>query len=161
MAWSNSRWFIFTIRDSYSGTQDIDLTVETHKAALYDNDITPNQDVTAANTAYNVDQWAIAGNEVSDGTEWDAGGEPITGTDVDDDDTAGTIEWDATDTPSGGTSATLAAVFGCLNYDEAATTPVANKGICYTYFGGTNDVTNGTFTIIWAAAGIANIDVTP
>ena len=161
MAWSNSRWFIFAIRDALTNTAAIDLTLDTHKAALYDNDITPDQDVTAANSAYNVDQWAIAGNEVSDGTEWDAGGEPITGTDLDDDDVTGTIEWDATNTPSGGTSATLAAVFGCLNYAEALASPVANQGLAFSYFGGTNDVTNGTFTIIWADAGIANIDVTP
>ena len=34
------------------------------------------------------------------------------------------------------------------------TTPVADQGICYNYFGGANSVTLGTFTIVWNASGI-------
>ena len=65
-----------------------------------------------------------------------------------------TLVFDATDTPITGTSATLAAVFGCLVYDFTVATPVDNQGVCYNYFGGTNSVTDGQFTIVWNASGI-------
>ena len=122
------------------------------KAALYDNDITPDQTAATANTVYNAGQWTAAGNEVADGTEWDAGGEPLTG--VTFAPTAAVLKFDATDTPSGGSSATLANVFGCLVYDDT----VGDQGVCYNYFGGTNSVTDGTFTIVWNAAGIFTAD---
>ena len=63
------------------------------------------------------------------------------------------VKLDAADTASGA-SATLAAVFGCLVYDNTIATPVADQGFCYNYFGGTNSVTDGTFTIIWNVNGI-------
>ena len=125
MTFNASKIFIFTIRDMLTNTAAFDLSSETHKAALFTDTATPNQDVTAANSAYGVGVWAT--NEQSDTTEWDAGGEPITGTTIDDDDVTGTVEWDATDTPSGGSSATLTAVFGCLCYAEALATPVASS----------------------------------
>ena len=49
---------------------------------------------------------------------------------------------------------TLTAVFGCLVYDDTLTTPVADPGLSYNYFGGTNSVTSGTFTVVWNASGI-------
>lgn len=67
--------------------------------------------------------------------------------------TAGVVFFDAADTASAGATADLAAVFGCLVYDTTSAT-VANQGICYNYFGGTNSVTNGTFTVVWHANGI-------
>jgi hypothetical protein len=62
--------------------------------------------------------------------------------------------FDAADTVSTGSSATLANVYGCLVYDDTITTPVADQGVCYNYFGGANSVTDGTFTIAWSASGI-------
>ena len=112
--------------------------------------------VTAANTAYNAGQWASA-QEVDDGTNWDAGGEPLTS--VTSVHSAGVWTFDAADTSQGGASTTLASVFGCLVYDDTITTPVADQGACYNYFGGTQSVTAGTFTIVWNASGIAAIDV--
>ena len=53
-----------------------------------------------------------------------------------------------------GASATLASVFGCLVYDDTIAAPVGDQGLCYNYFGGTNSVTDGTFTIVWNASGI-------
>ena len=47
--------------------------------------------------------------------------------------------------------ADLAAVYGCLVYDDTLT---PKAGVCYNYFGGTNSVTNGTFTIVWHANGV-------
>lgn len=148
MAWSASKIFMAFIEDCLENTSANDLDSDTHKAALYDNDITPDQTVATANTIYNAGQWTAAGNEVSDGTEWDAAGEPLTG--VASGFASNVYTFDATNTPSGGSSATLAAVFGCLVYDDTT----LDHGICYNYFGGTNSVTDGTFTIIWHASGI-------
>lgn len=148
MAWTNSKIFLAFIEDCLENTSANDLDSDTHKAALYDNDITPDQTVATANTIYNAGQWTAAGNEVSDGTEWDAGGEPLTG--VTSSFTSNVYTFDATNTPSGGSSATLANVYGCLVYDDTT----ADHGICFNYFGGTNSVADGTFTIIWHASGI-------
>lgn len=49
---------------------------------------------------------------------------------------------------------TIAAAFGCLVYDFTITAgTVAKQGLCYNYFGGSQSVTAGTFTIIWATVG--------
>jgi hypothetical protein len=153
MAWSASKIFTATITDLMNNTTAIDLNTDASiKAALYDNDITPDQTVASASTAYGAGQWVSAGNEVSDAAEW-----PVTGQAL------GTITsgfatnvytFDAADEVSDGTSATLAAVFGCLVYDDTITTPVIDQGLCYNYFGGTNSVTDGTFTIVWHSSGI-------
>ncbi len=54
MAWSASKIFVATIEDILENTTAIDLNSDGFKIALYDNDITPDQTVTSANTAYNV-----------------------------------------------------------------------------------------------------------
>lgn len=154
MAWSNSKIFVATVEDIFENTTAIDLNSDTFKAALYDNDITPSQTVTSANTAYNVGQWAIAGNEVTDGAEWPAGGVALSS--VTFGSASNVLTFDAADTASG-TSATLAAVFGCLVYDDTIASPVADQGVCYNYFGGTQSVTDGTFTIVWNASGIFSL----
>lgn len=155
MAWTNSKIFSAFVTDVMNNTSALDLNADTFKAALYDNDITPDQTVTSANTAYNAGQWTAAGNEVADGTEWDAGGEPLTA--VTSVFASNVYTFDADNTPSGGSSATLANVFGCLVYDDTSAAPVADQGVCYNYFGGTNSVTDGTFTIVWNASGIFSI----
>ena len=151
MAWSNSKIFMALIEDALENTVALDLNADSFKVALYDNDITPDQTVTSANTAYNAGQWTAAGNEVADGTEWDAGGEPLanpTSTRA-----SNVYTFDGDNTVSGGSSATLANVFGCLVYDDTMTSP-ADQGVCYNYFGGTNSVTDGTFTVVWHTSGI-------
>jgi hypothetical protein len=50
-------------------------------------------------------------------------------------------------------------VYGCLIYNDTKTTPVADQGVNFTYFGGTNSVTDGTLTIAWNASGIFRITV--
>ena len=156
MAWTNSKIFAQTVADALDRTAAYDFDGDTCKAALYDNTITPSNTVSAALSAYNAGQW-VTGGEVDDTTEWDAGGEPLVSNDVTVSTT--TITFDAADTSSGGSSATLADVYGCLVYDDTLTTPVADQGICYNYFGGANAVTNGTFTIQWSASGIFTISV--
>jgi hypothetical protein len=151
MAWTNSKVFRQFLADAVLNVAAFDLDSDTFKVALYNNSITPDNDVTAANSAYNVGQWATA-NEVSEAGQWAAGGVALTSPTINVG-TADVVFWDAADTASG-SAADLASVYGCLVYDDTLTTPVADQGICYNYFGGTNSVTNGTFTVQWAANGI-------
>lgn len=156
MAWTNSKIFASTMADIGAGTTAIDLNSDTLKAALFDNTITPDNSVASASTAYNTGVWLVAA-EVDDGTNWDAGGEPLTTLSYSASGT--TVTLDAADTPQGGATTTLASVFGCLVYSDTITTPVADQGICYNYFGGSQSVTAGTFTIVWNASGIASLDL--
>lgn len=156
MAWSASKIFAATIEGILENAANVpDPDTDTFKAALYDNDITPDNTVAIANTAYNAGQWTIAGNEVSDGTNWDAGGEPLTG--VSSGLTSAVYKFDATDTPQGGATCTLANVYGCLVYSDTSS---AKYGISYHYFGGVQSVTGGTFTIVWNSSGIFTLTMT-
>ena len=156
MAWSNSKIFRPFIADLLSNTVAFDLDTDVPKVALYDNDITPSSDVTAALSAYNAatSQWVTTGNEVTDATNWVAGGRPLGSAAVSTG--AGFVMYDAADTAGGG-NVTLANAYGCLVYDDTITTPVADQGLCYNYFGGAQSVTAGTFTIQWHANGIFRI----
>ena len=62
--------------------------------------------------------------------------------------------FDANDTASGA-SATLTGAFGCLVYNTV-TLGTANRGASFHYFGGTQSVTNGVFTVVWNSNGIIN-----
>lgn len=155
MAWSNSKIFRPFLADVLGNVAAFDLDADSFKVALYDNDITPDNDVTAANSAYNVGQWVTTGNEVFEAGQWAQAGVALAGQSLNSA-TADTVFFDANDTASG-SAADLANVFGCLVYDDTLTTPVADQGISYNYFGGTNSVTNGTFTVVWNANGILRI----
>jgi hypothetical protein len=61
--------------------------------------------------------------------------------------------FDAADTASAA-GATITGAFGCLVYDDTIATPVADQGICYNYFGGSQSVSGGLFTVVWSASGI-------
>lgn len=158
MAWSASGIFRLTLINM------TDLTVTTldwdaasmFKVALYNNSITPDFDATAANSAFNAGQWATA-NEQSQAGQWATGGVVLASNDVTASGTAKTLMFDANDTASG-SACTMSTIYGCLIYADAVTTPVADQGLCGIYFGGTSyGVTNGTFTVIWPAAGIFTI----
>lgn len=155
MAWSNSKIFRQFLADAVLNTAAFDLDSDTFKVALYDNDITPDNDVSAANSAYNVDQWVTTGNEVFEAGQWAQGGATVTSPSINVA-TADVVFWDAADTASG-SAADLASVHGCLIYDDTLTTPVADQGICYLYFGGSNSVVNGTFTVVYSSNGIWRI----
>jgi hypothetical protein len=130
MAWSNSKIFVSTIEDILENTTAIDLNSSAFNVALFNDTITPSQTVASASTAFGAGVWASG--EVFDGAEWPTGGQAL----------------------GSGTSATLASVFGCLIYNTDINTPVDSQGICYLYFGGTNSVTDGTFTVVFNASGI-------
>lgn len=152
MAWSNSKIFRPMLADVLGNVCAMDHDADTFRVALYDNDITPAQDVTAANSAYNAGQWVITGNEVSQAVQWPAGGVALTSQALNSA-TAATVFFDAVDTASG-SAATLANVYGCLVYDDTLTTPVADQGTSFNYFGGVQQVTSGQLTVVWHANGI-------
>lgn len=156
MAWADSRIFRQFLGDVMGNTAAFDLsgTPDTFKVALYNNSITPDNDVSAANSAFNAGQWATA-NEVTEAGQWATGGVALTSPAIDVG-TADVVFWDASDTASGST-ADLASVYGCLVYDDTLASPVADQGVCYNYFGGSNSVVNGTFTVVWHANGIWRI----
>lgn len=150
MAWSASKIFTILVLDGLGNTTAYDLDADTPKIALFDNSLTPDQTVTAANSAYGAGVWAAGG--VSDASGWPAAGRPlVTATWTR---SSNVITYDAADTASANSTTTLAGTFGCLNYDDTLTTPVADQGISYHYFGGTQSVTSGLFTIVWNASGI-------
>lgn len=153
MAWSASKWYASLVRDMGGNVAAIDLDSDTPKVALFDNTVTPDNTVTSANSAYGAGVWASGG--VFDATGWPAAGRPLV-----------SITWtlssatttlDANDTVSVNSTTTLAATYGCLVYDDTLTTPVADQGITYNYFGGAQQVTSGQFTIVWSGSGIGAI----
>lgn len=149
MAWSNSKIFSSFVTDSLNRTNAFDLNADTFKASLHNNSITPDQTVASASTAYNAGQWTTT-NELSNGG-WAAGGVALTS--VTSTFSSNVYTFDAADTANG-SAATLTAVFGCLVYDDTLASVVNDQGVCFNYFGGTNSVTSGTFTIVWNASGI-------
>lgn len=156
MAWSNSKIFTTYLTDIINNTTAMDLNTDALiEAALFDNSITPSQTVASASSAYGTGVWA-SGGIVDTGTSapagWPAIGRPlqtITSTF-----SSNVYTFDAADTVSANSTTTLASTYGCLIYDDTITTPVADQGICFNYFGGANAVTLGTFTIVWNASGI-------
>lgn len=155
MAWSTSKVFATYLTDIINNTTAMDLNLDASlKAALFDNSVTPSATVTSANSAFGAGVWAAG--EVFDAAEWATGGVALAS--VTSVFSSNVYTFDAANTASG-TSATLAAVFGCLVYDDTIAAPVADQGICFNYFGGTNSVTDGTFTIIWNASGIFTVTV--
>jgi len=65
------------------------------------------------------------------------------------------VAFDAADAAGAG-NVTIAAAFGDFIYDDtiAAGNTVAKQGLCFNYFGGTQSVTGGTFTVVFDATGI-------
>lgn len=150
MAWANSKIFSALITDALNNTAALDLNTDTIKAALFDNTITPSQTVAAASSAYATGVWAAGG--VSDASGWPAVGRDLAG--IASGFAANVYTFDANDTVSANATTTLTNAYGALIYEDTLTTPVADQGISFNYFGGANSVTSGTFTIVWNASGI-------
>jgi hypothetical protein len=137
-----------TIRDALTNAIALDLDLETHKGALFNNSITPNFDT---DTAYGVAPYNA--NEVT-GTNWAAGGVALTGTTLSV--SAGTLVFDATDVSVASTTLTNAR--GYLLYADAL---AGNNAIVLVNFGADYSTSNGTFAITWNASGIFTVDLTP
>lgn len=154
MAWTNSKMFRRTLSELLSNVNAWDFDIDAMKVALYVGTITPDNNVTTDELhRYNGtgSQWVVA-NEVS-GIGWAAGGVSLAGQSVS---VANTdrVVFDGNDTASSA-GATIGANQGCLLYNTV-TQGVTNRGISYHYFGGAQQVTNGTFTIVWHTNGILN-----
>ena len=151
MAWSASKVFDQLFLDALENTAAFDLggTPDTFKCSLWDNDITPDRTVSAANSAFGAGQWVSAGNEVFEAGQWATGGVALTTPDLSIP-AGGTIMFDAADTSSG-SAADLANVYGIMIYDDTLAAPVADQGVCFNYLGGANSVVNGTLSVVYAA----------
>lgn len=129
------------------------------KAALFNNTPSPDASVAVASTAYNTGVW-ITANEVTGGGGWVAGGIALgtkawAVTTAGSQTTATAVSFTAANTAGAGPS-TVTAAFGTLVYDGTITV-TASQGMCFNYFGGTQSVTAGTFTIVWDATGVFKI----
>lgn len=139
------------IPTTYTGLQN-----DTIKVALYNNSGTPSETDTAAHAAYNgaSGPWVTA-NEVTDATNWVAGGRALASKTLNT--SSNVFTFDAADLAGGG-NVTISNAFGCLVYDDS-TTAVADLGVCFNAFGSGQSVTAGTFTIVWNASGIFTVTV--
>ena len=157
MAWSTSNLSAAGVDQLcngtfYGGNGGTSYAADSILVALYNNSVTPNKNDTLANNTYAAGTWS--GNEISQSGQWAAGGVALaskTHTFG-----SGTSQVAAANTASG-SAATLSGVFGCLVYDNTLT---AKYAYCWNYFGGSQSVTSGTLTVVWAAAGIFQFTIT-
>jgi hypothetical protein len=153
--------FTATWQDILDATQlAIDLSLTSHKLALFSNSITPDFDASAANAAYGAGQYAS--NEVS-GTGWAAGGIALSalaagGTSAAPSLTvsSGSLVYDMTDASVATTTLTSARC--ALLYADAL---AGNNAIVLINFGADYSTSAGTFGITWAAGGVFSLDLTP
>lgn len=153
MAVTASGLFLPTFQTALNNTIALDLELETHKGALFNNTITPNFNT---DTAYAVAPYNA--NEVT-GTNWAAGGVALVGTTIDITTTSGTLIYDATDVSVASTTLTNARCY--LLYADVLAT---NNAIVLVNFTQDFSTVAGTFAITWAApasGGVFNIDLTP
>jgi hypothetical protein len=163
MAWTDSRIFqqsiVNPIAHGVSATTGFPtgylsqgLLADTVNVALFNNTTTPDRTVAFGSLGYNTGVW-VTGNEVTDVTNWVAGGRALQTKTWVVDSGSSSICFNAANL-SGGGNVTLTNVFGCLVYDNTITGGTVNKqGMCYNFFGGAQTVTSGTFTILWATPG--------
>jgi hypothetical protein len=158
MTWTNSNMsgagVSALVGGSFYGTSQT-YSADTINVALYNT--TPvtatARDDTLAHNAYGASggQWVTA-NEIA-GTGYSAGGNALgtkTNTEASGLVSVGgaNISW---------TTATFSGVFGDLVYDNTVTNKYA---YCWNYFGGTQSVTSGTFTIAWSSGNIFTVTIT-
>lgn len=135
----------------YATNAGTSWTADAQKVALYGNTPTPNKNDTLANNTYLAGQW-ITGNE-STGTNYTAGGTAL----VSPAHSFGSGTTQLTGANPAWATVTLAAVYGCLVYDSTLT---AKYAYCWNYFGGSQSVTAGTFTVVWSGSGILQFTIT-
>ena len=158
---ANSKSFVYAHLSVWEGTTAILLQTNDIMLALYNDTTAPDANATAANSAYNAGVWATA-NEIIDSTSagvgWPSKGYKLVNkthavaTNV--------MTFDNTVDPvSTDNHTTLAATYGALVFDDTVAATVADHGICFLSFNGSNSVTLGTFTVVLAATGIMTITV--
>lgn len=137
------------------------LEADALKVALFNDDVVPDKDAAMTSTGFNTGTWVTA-DQVTDtdgSSDWPSGGVALAGGAY----TTGTnfAGFDATDTTHSNT-VTISGAFGCLVYDDDTTTAgshIADQGVTYHAFGGSQSVTTGTFTVVWHANGLFRITV--
>lgn len=148
----SSGLFVATFVDALDTTQlAIDLDLDTHKVALFNNSVTPDFDAVAASAAYGAGVWAT--NEVS-GTGYTAGGALLTGTTFTG--AAGIATFDATD--ASWTTSTITNARGALVYADVL---AGNNAIVCINLGADYSTSAGTLLVTWAAAGLFALDLVP
>lgn len=158
MAITASGLTCITFRDALDTSAiGLDLLLDTHKLALFDNTITPNF---STDTAYGAAPYDAGG--VS-GTGWAAAGVALSAAATGPASTnptwvvsSGSLKYDMDDVSVAGT--TLTAARGALLYAEAL---AGNNAICLINFGADYSTVAGIFGITWNAAGVFTIDLTP
>lgn len=124
------------------------LSADDIRVALFGT-LTPDKTAAVANTGYNTGVWT-SGSEITSSAQWPAGGVALTGKAFAIDTGSSSVCFTAANTAGSG-AVTLTAFYGCLVYDNTISGgTVAKQGLCFNYFGGTNTITAGTFTILWA-----------
>lgn len=155
MAWTASGLYVANWIDILDATQlAIDLSLTTHKIALYNNTKTPN---------FSSDVGYTATNEVS-GTGWAAGGVALSAAAAGGTSTSPTL----TESPTGSimydmadvsvASTTLTNARGLVIYADAL---AGDNNIVGVNFGADYSTVAGTFAITWSASGVFAIDITP
>ena len=155
MAWTVSGLYVANFIDVLDATQlAIDLSLATHKMALYNNTKTPN---------FSSDVGYSATNEVS-GTGWAAGGVALSAAASGGGSTSPTL----TESPTGSmmydmadvavSATTLTNARGLVLYADAL---AGDNNIVGVNFGADYSTVAGIFAIQWAAAGVFAIDLTP
>jgi hypothetical protein len=136
---------------SPTGYSDL-VATDTIDVSLFNNTTTPDATVAVASSGYNTGVW-VTGNEVTDATNWVAGGRALASKAFSYDSGSVSQVFHAANLAGGG-NVTIANAYGCLVYDLSITAgTVAKQGLCFNYFGGAQAVTAGTFTIVWATVG--------
>lgn len=150
MAIAGSGLYVTTISNTLGATQlALDLSLATHKGALFNNTITPNYNT---DTAYGVAPYNA--NEVT-GTNWAAGGVALTGPTLSIG-AGGILTYDAADVSVASTTITNAR--GYLLYASAL---AGKNAILLVDFLADYSTVNGTFSIVWNASGIFTLDLVP
>jgi hypothetical protein len=153
MGWSTSNISGAMVSNFFAPAAALSWSSDTINAALYGTTPTPDKNDTFAHNAYNGSggQWVTA-NEIT-GTGYTAGGTALASKT----NTFGSGTQQVSAANPSWSAATLSAVFGCLVYDN---TLAAKNAFCWNYFGGSQSVTSGTFTIVWSGSGILQFTIT-
>jgi hypothetical protein len=170
MAWSASSIFqqamlnpiTRAVNAGTAPTSFVSLTGDAVKVALFNNTTTPDKTAAVANTGYNTGVWVTANEVNNGGGNWPAGGVAVGTTKTWTVDSGSSSLCYQVTAPVAGqttaTSVTLAGFYGALVYDSTISGgTVASQGICFNYFGGTQTITAGNFTILWATPASAAV----
>jgi hypothetical protein len=138
------------------------LTADSVFVALFNNTTAPDKTAAVGSTGYNTGTWTT-GNEISSGGNWPAAGISVGTTKTwTVDSGSSSLCYQVTAPIAGQTgpanAVTLTGFYGCMVYDNTISGgTVSKQGMCFNYFGGTNTITLGNFTILWATPASAAV----